>query len=33
VYVGLSGATTFGFLALCMAMVSRFFKAGYRLKN
>jgi ABC-2 type transport system permease protein len=33
VHVGLSVATTFGFLALCMAIVSWFYKTGYRLKN
>jgi ABC-2 type transport system permease protein len=33
VHVGLSVAVTIGFLALCMAIVSWFFKTGYRLKN
>jgi ABC-2 type transport system permease protein len=33
VHVGLSLAITMGFLALCMAIVSWFFKTGYRLKN
>jgi ABC-2 type transport system permease protein len=33
VHVGLSVAVTLGFLALCMAIVSWFFKTGYRLKN
>jgi ABC-2 type transport system permease protein len=33
VHVGLSVAITLGFLALCMAIVSWFFKTGYRLKN
>jgi ABC-2 type transport system permease protein len=33
VHVGLSVAITFGFLALCMAIVWWFFKTGYRLKN
>jgi ABC-2 type transport system permease protein len=33
VHVGLSLAITLGFLALCMAIVSWFFKTGYRLKN
>jgi ABC-2 type transport system permease protein len=33
VHVGLSVAMTLGFLALCMAIVSWFFKTGYRLKN
>jgi ABC-2 type transport system permease protein len=33
VHVGLSLAITVGFLALCMAIVSWFFKTGYRLKN
>jgi ABC-2 type transport system permease protein len=33
VHVGWSLAITMGFLALCMAIVSWFFKTGYRLKN
>jgi len=33
VHVGLSVAMTLGFLALCMAIVSWFFRTGYRLKN
>jgi ABC-2 type transport system permease protein len=33
VHVGWSVAMTLGFLALCMAIVSWFFKTGYRLKN
>jgi ABC-2 type transport system permease protein len=33
VHVGLSVAVTLLFLALCMAIVSWFFKTGYRLKN
>jgi ABC-2 type transport system permease protein len=33
VHVGLSVAITLGFLALCMTIVSWFFKTGYRLKN
>jgi len=33
VHVGWSFAITMGFLALCMAIVSWFFKTGYRLKN
>jgi len=33
VHVGLSVAITLSFLALCMAIVSWFFKTGYRLKN
>jgi ABC-2 type transport system permease protein len=33
VHVGLSVIVTLGFLALCMAIVSWFFKTGYRLKN
>jgi ABC-2 type transport system permease protein len=33
VHVGLSLAITLGFLGLCMAIVSWFFKTGYRLKN
>ena len=33
VHVGLSLAITLGFLALCMLIVSWFFKTGYRLKN
>jgi ABC-2 type transport system permease protein len=33
VHVGLSVAVTLGFLPLCMAIVSWFFKTGYRLKN
>jgi ABC-2 type transport system permease protein len=33
VHVGLSVAITLGFLVLCMAIVSWFFKTGYRLKN
>ena len=33
VQVGLSLAITVGFLALCMAIVSWFFKTGYRLKK
>ncbi|HEV2624753.1 MAG TPA: ABC transporter permease [Xanthobacteraceae bacterium] len=33
VHVELSLAITLGFLALCMAIVSWFFKTGYRLKN
>jgi ABC-2 type transport system permease protein len=33
VHVGLSVAITIGFLVLCMAIVSWFFKTGYRLKN
>jgi ABC-2 type transport system permease protein len=33
VHVGLSLAITVGFLALCMATISWFFKTGYRLKN
>jgi ABC-2 type transport system permease protein len=33
VHIGLSVAITVGFLALCMAIVSWFFKTGYRLKN
>ena len=33
VHVGLSVAMTLGFLALCMAIISWFFKTGYRLKN
>jgi len=33
VHVGLSVAIALGFLALCMAIVSWFFKTGYRLKN
>ena len=33
VHVGLSVTVTLGFLALCMAIVSWFFKTGYRLKN
>jgi len=33
VHVGLSLAVTLGFLVLCMAIVSWFFKTGYRLKN
>jgi ABC-2 type transport system permease protein len=33
VHVGLSVAITLGFLGLCMAIVSWFFKTGYRLKN
>jgi ABC-2 type transport system permease protein len=33
VHVGLSVAITLGFLALRMAIVSWFFKTGYRLKN
>ncbi len=33
VHVGLSVAVTIGFLVLCMAIVSWFFKTGYRLKN
>jgi ABC-2 type transport system permease protein len=33
VHVGLSLAVTVGFLALCMAIVSWFFKTGHRLKN
>ncbi len=33
VHVGSSVAITLGFLGLCMAIVSWFFKTGYRLKN
>jgi ABC-2 type transport system permease protein len=33
VHVGSSVAITLGFLALCMTIVSWFFKTGYRLKN
>jgi ABC-2 type transport system permease protein len=33
VHVGWSVAITLGFLVLCMAIVSWFFKTGYRLKN
>ncbi len=33
VHVGSSVAITLGFLVLCMAIVSWFFKTGYRLKN
>ena len=33
VHVGLSVIVTLGFLVLCMAIVSWFFKTGYRLKN
>jgi len=33
VHIGLSVAMTLGFLALCMAIISWFFKTGYRLKN
>jgi ABC-2 type transport system permease protein len=33
VHVGFSVAITLGFLVLCMAIVSWFFKTGYRLKN
>jgi ABC-2 type transport system permease protein len=33
VHIGLSVAITLGFLVLCMAIVSWFFKTGYRLKN
>jgi ABC-2 type transport system permease protein len=33
VHVGLSVAIAIGFLVLCMAIVSWFFKTGYRLKN
>jgi ABC-2 type transport system permease protein len=33
VHVGASVAVTLGFLVLCMAIVSWFFKTGYRLKN
>jgi len=33
VHVGWSVAVTLGFLVLCMAIVSWFFKTGYRLKN
>jgi ABC-2 type transport system permease protein len=33
VHVGSSVAITLGFLALCMLIVSWFFKTGYRLKN
>jgi ABC-2 type transport system permease protein len=33
VHVGLSVIVTLGFLLLCMAIVSWFFKTGYRLKN
>jgi ABC-2 type transport system permease protein len=33
VHVGSSIAVTLGFLVLCMAIVSWFFKTGYRLKN
>jgi ABC-2 type transport system permease protein len=33
VHVGSSVAITLGFLALCMVIVSWFFKTGYRLKN
>ena len=33
VHVGWSVAMTLGFLALCMTIVSWFFKTGYRLKN
>jgi ABC-2 type transport system permease protein len=33
VHVGWSVVVTLGFLVLCMAIVSWFFKTGYRLKN
>jgi ABC-2 type transport system permease protein len=33
VHIQISVAMTLGFLALCMAIVSWFFKTGYRLKN
>jgi ABC-2 type transport system permease protein len=33
VRVGLSLVITVGFLALCMAHISWFFKTGYRLRN
>jgi ABC-2 type transport system permease protein len=33
VHIGLSVAITLGFLVLCMAIVSWFFRTGYRLKN